>query len=371
MANRRFYQFFNTLHHKPVLLDCSFIVDQTNANGLGVRSVKGPGISNVFMNTSPVAVPTTSVFASGAQVITVASTANLYVGQTVTDSTTGANITSGTTVLAVNAALNQVTLSKVTAGASTTSPGDTLDFQFTSAAPGNPNPQAGYAVIQFQDTYSRYFGGFSGFVAPVSGTNIAVDGSALTVGNVYTITTLGTTTAADWVTLGVPVGTTPGVGLAFVAASTGTGSGSGKVQVQSYADVNTIEVVGDSNQSLSSTAAVVLGVSGSAYVIVRFMAPGWITQTGTTATANANITSLTSTAGILPGMIAFGFGVSVGSTVASITSSTALAVTQNGAQNASDAVSFGPVPIAQAPANNSVVGMSFYLSNYGLTSAGD
>lgn len=37
---------------QPLLIDCSFIVDSTNGNGLGVRSLKGQGVNNVFMNTS-------------------------------------------------------------------------------------------------------------------------------------------------------------------------------------------------------------------------------------------------------------------------------------------------------------------------------
>lgn len=35
-----------------MLVDCSFVVDATNGNGLGVRSVKGQGVQNVFMHTS-------------------------------------------------------------------------------------------------------------------------------------------------------------------------------------------------------------------------------------------------------------------------------------------------------------------------------
>lgn len=41
-----------SMHVKPVLLDCNFIVDSTNGNGLGIRSLKGPCIQNVFMHTS-------------------------------------------------------------------------------------------------------------------------------------------------------------------------------------------------------------------------------------------------------------------------------------------------------------------------------
>jgi len=41
-----------SMHVKPVLLDCNFVVDSTNGNGLGERSLKGPAISAVYMHTS-------------------------------------------------------------------------------------------------------------------------------------------------------------------------------------------------------------------------------------------------------------------------------------------------------------------------------
>jgi len=54
VANRNFANGGKTYapHVKPVLLDCNFIVDSTNANGLGIRSLKGPLVQNVFMNTT-------------------------------------------------------------------------------------------------------------------------------------------------------------------------------------------------------------------------------------------------------------------------------------------------------------------------------
>lgn len=54
MANRNFASGgkIYSMHVKPVLLDCNFVVDSTNGNGLGIRSLKGPMIQNVFMNTS-------------------------------------------------------------------------------------------------------------------------------------------------------------------------------------------------------------------------------------------------------------------------------------------------------------------------------
>jgi hypothetical protein len=36
----------------PVLLSCNFVVDAANGNGLGIRSLKGAGVQNVFMHTS-------------------------------------------------------------------------------------------------------------------------------------------------------------------------------------------------------------------------------------------------------------------------------------------------------------------------------
>lgn len=53
MANRNFpnnklYQF----EIMPVLLGCNFIIDSTNGNGFGVRSLKGAGISRVYMHTT-------------------------------------------------------------------------------------------------------------------------------------------------------------------------------------------------------------------------------------------------------------------------------------------------------------------------------
>ena len=38
---------------KPMVVNCNFIVDSTNGNGLGIRSLKSNGyVRNVFMHTS-------------------------------------------------------------------------------------------------------------------------------------------------------------------------------------------------------------------------------------------------------------------------------------------------------------------------------
>src|SRR5271165_7105201 len=61
MANRRFRQFMNTLRRYPVLIDCNFIVDSANGNGLGIRSLKptgaANGIASIYMHTSATPAP--------------------------------------------------------------------------------------------------------------------------------------------------------------------------------------------------------------------------------------------------------------------------------------------------------------------------
>lgn len=120
----RYYSFLN----RPVLVDCSFVVDSTNGNGLGIRSLKGSGVQNVFMHTSA-------------------------------------------------------------------SPG------IGSNGYLNPNPAAGYALIQLNNNYNRYCGGFSGFASPTTGGTLAINASALTIGNPYIVASVGHATAGT-VTVG-------------------------------------------------------------------------------------------------------------------------------------------------------------------------
>lgn len=226
MANRRFTQFFYTLHQKPVLLDCNFVVDSTNGNGLGIRNLKGPGIGAVYMHTS------------------------------------------------------------------------------ASVAAGSPNPAAGVALIYLQDNYNRYFGGTFGFSSPLTGSAL----TSVTQHTSYVITSLGSTTAAQWATAGVPVGTVPALGVGFVATATGSIGGTGTVQAVGVSGISSIEVMGDPNTTIKSTAAQILGSTSGSYLMIQFLA--------------ATSTSVTTV-------------------------------------------------IPTAPANGTVVQLSFYLSNSGLMNAGE
>lgn len=213
-------------HNFPVLLDCNFIIDHANGNGLGQRSLKGPGIDQVFGNTS-----------------------------------------------ATPATFNGIT----------------------------NNMPAGYFQIFLQSSYTRYFGGFSGFVTQLSGSNISIS-SGLSVGTVYVIVSVGTSTAANWQAVGLPQGITPAVGVAFVASSASAGTGTGVVQVPNAngSGIADLEVVGDPNTTINPSGVVPL----TRYIIVR---------------------------------------------------------TMNG----------GASPVATAPADNSVLGLTLYLSNSSVLVAGE
>jgi hypothetical protein len=54
MANRNWSSAgkIYSMHTMPVLIDCNFVVDSTNGNGLGIRSLKGPTVAAVYMHTS-------------------------------------------------------------------------------------------------------------------------------------------------------------------------------------------------------------------------------------------------------------------------------------------------------------------------------
>ena len=158
-------------HVMPVLVDCNFIVDASNANGLGIRSLKGPGVSQVYMNTSA-----------------------------------------------------------------------------PLSGSGNPNPDAGIIIVKMQDNYNRTYGGFSGFVGPAGAS------STSTVANVINIiSVLGTATTAQWVAVGLPVGVTPAVGVAFVATSAAVIGGAAQTAVAAAAGagIDHIEAVGNGNLSIA------------------------------------------------------------------------------------------------------------------------
>ena len=126
-------------------------------------------------------------------------------------------------------------------------------YMHTSATPaaGSPNPLAGYIAVQLSAGYGGYENGTYGFGSPVSGTPINVT-SALTVGQAYVITSVGTTSLAGWQSLGLQAGLTPTVGQSFTAITATPTTGTGQVQVPLATGSTTgkIELVGDPNVSV-------------------------------------------------------------------------------------------------------------------------
>jgi hypothetical protein len=174
---------------KPVSIDCNFIVDSANGNGLGIRSLKSNGyVKNVFMHTSA-----------------------------------------------------------------------------PLAGSGNPNPAVGYAVVQLAGNFNHYIGGFSGVIAPLSSTSL----TSVVSGNPYVITSLGTTTLAQWQAAGLPKGFTPTVGQAFIAIESSAIGGTATVGAPGIATSSIISIVGDPNQTIANSN---VSANGGAQIIVQFLA---------------------------------------------------------------------------------------------------
>lgn len=179
---------------KPCEINLNFIVDSTNGNGLGIRSLKSNGyVENVFMHTS---------------------------------ATPGSN----------NGHLN-------------------------------PNPLVGYALIQLKNNFNVYIGGFSGFVAPTTGSSLTA-----TVNHTpHIITALGTATLAQWQAVGVPSGLVPAVGMSFIATATATIGGAATVIDVGVSNVDHLEIIGNPNVSISNSN---IGSNGGAYLLVQFVGAG-------------------------------------------------------------------------------------------------
>lgn len=157
-------------------------------------------------------------------------------------------------------------------------------FMHTTTTPttGSPNPAAGYIYVNLAAPYTFYRNGGSGIRPPLSGSPISVS-AGLTAGLAYTITSLGTTTPAQWSTLGMPAGLTPALGLSFIAITSAAGGGTGQVQVPAASSIDHVELINDPN--LTANAA------GGSTLIFRCMSGGSLTApaAGTTIDLSFNM----------------------------------------------------------------------------------
>ena len=265
--------FYNNIM-KPCKIDLNFTVDSTNGNGLGIRSLKSNGfVRNVFMKTSAAFTGTSS---TSITITGIASgTSSLAVGMPVQ----GSGIPALTTIASIVSS-SSITLSQATTSSTTGS----ITYQGINDNYASPNPGTGYCLIQLKNNFNVYLGGFNGFVSPVSETPINVT-TGVTAGLAYVITSLGTTTLAQWQKLGLPVGLTPTVGQSFIAPVTTTATGTGVIEVPGVSGIISAEVIGDPNQSINNSA---ISTNGGAWVLVQFLAPTSSSVTTLIPTAPVN-----------------------------------------------------------------------------------
>lgn len=149
---------------------------------------------------------------------------------------------------------------------------------------------AGIYQVNLLDSYSKFLSILCEIDSPNSGSDILVASAGTTSGTTYVITLVGTTTTAGWVTLGLPVGITPAVGVAFKSTATTTASGTGVVQVQAAAGstISHIEVIGN-----GSTTVNVTGIgAANPYIIFQCLAATNSSTTTFVATDPASGSSL-------------------------------------------------------------------------------
>jgi Ice-binding-like len=127
-----------------------------------------------------------------------ASAANVYwqVGSSATINITPGSVFQGNIIAEVSVTIDSGTANGTMAaltGAVTIASASNISTVALPIVPGGILP--GYAWIQLKDNYSRYaFGGW-GMVSPVAGSPIAINGTALTVGQPYIIVSVGHATA--------------------------------------------------------------------------------------------------------------------------------------------------------------------------------
>lgn len=217
---------------KPMECFLNFVVDSTNGNGLGIRSLKSNGyVEKVFMYSTHAA--------SG------------------------------------NGNPNWVGPSNM----------------FPSANPLTTS--TGLIIVQMKQNFNHFIGSQIGCVSPTTGAALKIDnGATLTIGNAYIIASVGNASAAQWATLGVPAGVTPAVGLPFVALATGAGSGNtstSRVIAVGVSDMAQVEAVGDANQAISTG----IGQFAGQILVFQMLAPAASTSVMTpTQPADGSVISM-------------------------------------------------------------------------------
>lgn len=163
-------------------------------------------------------------------------------------------------------------------------------FMHTSTTPAanngytNPNPAAGIAMIQLRNNFNAFLGS-SWSVTSTMQTSTKIDNSNMTAGLIYVISIVGDATLAKWQSIGLPVGVTPAVGVAFVAITVGAGSNvlTSRVQVPNQSGVDSVEMFG--NPILTSNSNV--NSNSGQYLLAQFLANSFTAGAYTPAGTNS------------------------------------------------------------------------------------
>lgn len=151
-------------------------------------------------------------------------------------------------------------------------------YMNTTATPasGNPNPSPGFIVVKFATGYSGHLVDAHSVGAPGNGVNVNVS-SGLLQGKAYVLSVVGTTTATQWRSVGLPSNLTPTVSQSFIATTGTPTSGTGQAQLISPSLIETIEVIGDPalnvNTSDNTGGQVLLQALGSTSASVTSLIP--------------------------------------------------------------------------------------------------
>lgn len=141
-------------------------------------------------------------------------------------------------------------------------------FMHTSTTPTanngvtNPNPASGIIIVQLKQNFNVFLGSRWNIQAGLTGSDL----TSVTTNVAYEITAVGTTTTAQWVTAGLPVGFTPAVGQTFIAAGSVSLGGTGTVKAFAASSVASIEVFGDPSTMLNNSN---IGSNSGAYIFLR------------------------------------------------------------------------------------------------------
>lgn len=333
----KFYSFLS----KPVLLDLNFVVDSTNGNGLGVRSVKGQGVKNVFMHTSASPAAGNPNPAVGLCLIELEyNYTRLYPGpNSIVSPTTGGTLAINGSALTPGNPYIIASVGHGAAGQATIQPvadvagslagkyfsifdsyGNTFIIWFSVSGVGSaPQGVSGILVQQsiLQNATAAQIGaalvltienlpsgvsGVSSFTASGTTTVTIVstlnqplaggpqDGASPLASGFALALTIYNSNLENWQAVGVPAGIVPAVGVGFIATSAGQsshGGSTGLVIAPGVSGIDSIETIGDPNLSL---APIPMGGSPNTggWLLLQFLLDGVVT-----APANNSVIGLT------------------------------------------------------------------------------